>query len=182
MTSAASTDARLARLIAWLTRIALIVAALGTASWGAGAHIAVRYMNPAAGEWWDAHEFALMESAAAALGMLFGIRLGARYIADAALQRRTVMAGVIAGAVMLPAAAHICSAIARLGWSGRGGRLTDWLIGAAGYSAGVFLGKMVMALVYSLKIVALGLLVGLALAALAAALMIAADRVPAREG
>ncbi len=174
-------DARVARLIAWLTRIALIVAALATASWGAGAHIAIRYISPGAGEWWDAHEFALMRSAAAALGMLFGIRLGARYVADSTLRRRIVVAALIVGVVFLPAAAHICSVAARLGWAGHSGRLADWLVGAAGYSAGAYLDKVVTALVYALKIVALGLMVGLALAALAAALVMVSERPPATE-
>jgi hypothetical protein len=172
---------RLARLIAWLTRVALIIAALATASWGAGAHIAVRYLNPAAGVWWDAHEFALMQSAAAALGMLFGLRLGARNLAGASLQRRTVIAALVVGAILLPAVARLCSAAARLGWSGRGGALADWLVGATGYSAGEFIDKMIVAFVYSVKIVAAGLLVGLALAALGAAILMVADEAPANQ-
>jgi hypothetical protein len=179
MTSAPTADTRLAWLIAWLTRIALIVAALATASWGAGAHIAVRYMNPAAGEWWDVHEFALMRLGAAALGILFGIRLGARYLADSTLQRRVLLIALIAGAIVLPVAAQVCAIAARLGWSGRSGPLDDWLVGAAGYGAGRFLDKVIVALVYALKVVAFGLMVGLALAALAAAIMLVADRVPA---
>jgi hypothetical protein len=180
MTSAPA-DARVTRLVAWLTRIAVIVAALATASWGAGAHIAVRYLNPAAGEWWNAHEFVLMQSASAAFGMLLGIRLGARCVACAALRRRIVASALIAGAVLLAAVARICAIAARYGWAGRSGRVADWFIAVAGYSAGSFLSRLTMALVYSLKIVALGLMVGLALAALAAAAMIAADHVPARQ-
>jgi hypothetical protein len=63
-----------------LTSLALTLAVIFTLSYGAGAHIAVRYFSPSFGAWWNSNEFAIIECAASALGMLIGIRIGGRLV------------------------------------------------------------------------------------------------------
>ena len=52
-----------------LTFVALLLGAVFTLSYGTGAHIAVRYLNPPFGSWWNANEFAILECATAAIGI-----------------------------------------------------------------------------------------------------------------
>src|SRR6202041_2811482 len=89
----------------WMGRftfVALVLGAVFTLSYGTGAHIAVRYLNPPFGAWWNSNEFAILECATAAIGMLIGIRIGARLVNDAALKNRSMVAAVIASALLLP--------------------------------------------------------------------------------
>ena len=85
------------RTPAWMGRLTFVAIVLGvifTLSYGSGAHIAVRYLNPSFGAWWNSNEFAIVECAAAAVGMLIGIRIGARLV-DGALKNRSMIAAVI---------------------------------------------------------------------------------------
>jgi hypothetical protein len=161
------------RLMRWLTALALTLGVITTLSYGSGAEIAVRYLDPPAGAWWNEHEYYLMVTAAAALGMLIAIRLGARLIAEESVRARAAVSALILAAIILPLAARYCASIARLGWAAEGGALGDRLVALAGYSVGYILDKILIAGVYFLKVVGFALIVGLAVLAAATAAALA---------
>src|SRR5208282_5976928 len=114
------------RTPAWmrlLTALAIALAVIATLSYGTGAHIAVRYLNPSFGAWWNSNEFAIVECAAAAVGMLIGIRIGAR---------------------LLPIVGRVGAEIARLRFTS-GASANAWLIDRFGYDVGMFLDKLLEA-------------------------------------
>src|ERR1700720_2251810 len=158
----------------WLTDLAIFLAIVMTLSYGAGAHIAVRYLNPRFGAWWNAYEFAMVEGSAAGLGMLIGIRLGARLVDGLSLRKKSSLAAVIVGAAALPALAGVGARIARYRFtSGASGNA--WLIDRFGYDVGMFLDKLLTAWVYSIKIVLFALPVGMILFGLAIVLFMSAS-------
>ncbi|HYB91264.1 MAG TPA: hypothetical protein VEC38_09475 [Candidatus Binataceae bacterium] len=163
-----------ARALKWLTVATAVIGVLAMLSYATGAHIAVRFLNPHAGAWWNEHEFSIMETAAAALGLLIAIRAGARIVDGAAVRRRAVIASVIAGALLLPVLTDISAALARMGWNASSGAIFDRVISLAGYSIGSILDKVVIAGIYFLKTAAFSLLAGFALIAVASAASIAA--------
>src|SRR5258708_37972418 len=110
-----------------LTFVGLLLTIIFTLSYGLGAHIAVRYLNPSFGAWWNSKEFAIVECAAAALGMLIGIRIGARLVHGGALKSRSMVAAVVIGGLILPMVARVSAEIARFEFT-RGGSATAWLI------------------------------------------------------
>lgn len=160
------------RLMRWLGAIALVVGVIATLSYGSGAEIAVRYLDPPFGAWWGAHEYYLMVTAASAWGMLVAIRLGARVVELESVRRRAVVIALVAAVVILPVAARYSARIARFGWNGEGGAISDRLVGFAGYSVGNILDKVLIAGVYFSKVAGFAIIVGLAVfaAALAVAL------------
>src|ERR1700687_980423 len=100
----------------WMGRftfVALVLGVIFTLSYATGAHIAVRYLNPPFGAWWNSNEFAILECAAAAIGILIGIRIGARLVNDATLKNRSMIAAVIVSALLLPIVGRIGAQIAR---------------------------------------------------------------------
>ncbi len=163
------------RMMRWLSAIALAIGAVATLSYGSGAEIAVRYLNPPVGAWWNEHEYYVMVTAGAAWGMLLAIRLGARLVEDEGVRRRATAAALIAGAVILPVAALYCARIARLGWAGESGAIGDRLVSIAGYSIGYILDKVLIAGVYFLKVAGFALIAGLAVFAAAVAAALAAQ-------
>jgi len=158
-----------------LTDLAIFLAIVTTLSYGAGAHIAVRYLNPRFGAWWNANEFAMVECSGAALGMLIGIRLGARLVDGLSLRSKASIAAVIAGALTLPAVAKIGATIARYRFT-RGARANGWLIDRFGYDVGMFLDKLLSAVDYSIKIVLFALPVGMILFGLAVVVFMSAEQ------
>ena len=150
----------------WLTDLAIFLAIVTTLSYGAGAHIAVRYLNPWFGAWWNAYEFAMVEGSAAALGMLIGIRLGARLVDGLSLRKKSSLAAVIAGALLLPAVAKIGAQVARYRFTS-GASAGAWLIDRLGYDVGMFLDKLLTAWVYSIKMALLAVPIGMILFGLA---------------
>ena len=159
-----------------LTFVAMLLTAVFTMSYGTGAHIAVRYLNPPFGAWWNSNEFAILECAATALGMLIGIRIGARLVNDAALKNRSMVAAVIVGGLILPIVARISSEIARFEFTS-GGSATTWLIDHFHYDTGMFLDKLLTAGVYSIKIAAFALPVGMILFGVAIAILMTTEPV-----
>ena len=159
----------------WLTYFAIFLGIVTTLSYGAGAHIAVRYLNPRFGAWWNAYEFAMVECSAAALGMLIGIRLGARLVDGLSLRKKSSLAAVIAGAVALPALAGVGARIARYRFT-RGASANAWLIDRFGYDVGMFLDKLLTAWVYSIKIALFALPVGMILFGLAIGVFMSAEQ------
>jgi hypothetical protein len=164
------------RTPAWMRRLTALAIALGviaTLSYGTGAHIAVRYLNPPFGAWWNSNEFAIVECAAAAVGMLIGIRIGARLVNGSALRNRSMIAAVIVCALVLPIAGQVGAEIARLRFT-RGASTNAWLIDRFGYDVGIFIDKLLAAGVYSIKIAVFALPVGMVLFGAAIAIFMTA--------
>ena len=161
-----------------LTFVALLLGAVFTLSYGTGAHIAVRYLNPPFGAWWNANEFAILECATAAIGMLIGIRISARLVNDAALKNRSMIAAVIVSALLLPIVGRIGAQIARFKFTS-GASVNELLIDRFGYDTGMFLDKLLAAGVYSIKIAMFALPVGMILFGLAIALFMTSE--PTRD-
>lgn len=155
----------------WLTVVALVAGIISTFSYGSGAHLIVRYMDPPLGRWWNEHEFMLMILAAAALGMLIAIRVGARLLDDAAARARAAVISMIVGAVLLIPLSWLGAALGQLGWTGANSFDT--------YAMNSIVDKLLIAGVYFLKVLFFGLIAGLAIFAIVAmAVSIAA---PARR-
>src|SRR5882757_249944 len=133
-----------------LTFVAIVLGVIFTLSYGSGAHIAVRYLNPSFGAWWNSNEFAIVECAAAAVGMLIGIRIGARLVHGATLKNRSLIAAVIVSALVLPVVGRISGKIARFKFTS-GEFASGRLIDRFGYETGMFLDKLLAAGVYSIK-------------------------------
>ena len=146
--------------MARLTFVAILLCVVFTLSYGTGAHIAVRYLNPSFGAWWNSNEFAIFECAAAAVGMLIGVRIGARLLSGGALRNRSMIAAAIVCALVLPIVGRIGAQIARFKFTS-GASANSWLIDRFGYDAGMFLDKLLAAGVYSIKIAAFALPVGM---------------------
>jgi hypothetical protein len=161
-----------------LTFVAMLLTAVFTMSYGTGAHIAVRYLNPPFGAWWNSNEFAILECAAAAVGMLIGIRIGARLVNDAALKNRSMIAAVIVSALVLPIVGRVGAQIARFKFTS-GASANELLIDRFGYDTGMFLDKLLAAGVYSIKIAMFALPVGMILFGLAIAIFMTSE--PARD-
>ena len=165
---------RVVRLKGHLTALVLGIGTISTFSYGIGAHVGWRYLNPRFGDWCNRHEFWLMEGGASALGILIGIRIGARLIGDTALKLRSAAVSLIAGAVALYWLTPFMASIARLGWSAPAEAIGMRSGAAVGWEAGQFLDKLLIAGLYFLKTVGFALMVGLALIALVLGVMIAA--------
>jgi hypothetical protein len=167
------------RTPAWMRRLTALAIALdviATLSYGTGAHIAVRYLNPSFGAWWNSNEFAIVECAAAAVGMLIGIRFGARLVNDAALRSRSMIAAAIVCALALPIIGRVGAEIARLRFTS-GASANAWLIDRFGYDTGMFLDKLLAGGVYSIKIAVFALPVGMVLFGAAIAIFMTAKPV-----
>jgi hypothetical protein len=159
-----------------LTLVAILLGVIFTLSYGTGAHIAVRYLNPPIGAWWNSHEFAIAECAAAALGMLIGIRIGARLVLGGALRNRAMVAAVIVGALALPVVARISAQVARFRFAS-GASTHDLLIDRFGYDTGMFLDKLLSAGVYSIKVALFAFPVGMILFGVAIAFFMTSEPV-----
>jgi hypothetical protein len=152
-----------------LTFVALVLGVLSTLSYGTGAHLAVRYLNPPFGAWWNANEFAILECTAAGLGMLIGIRIGARLVHERALKNRSMVTATITGVLALPVIVRVIAQVARFNFTS-GASIRSWLIDRFTYDEGKFLDKLLTACVYSIKITAFALPVGMILFGAAIAL------------
>src|ERR1700688_1754443 len=98
---------RTPRWMGWLTFVAILLTVIFTLSYATSAHMAVRYLNPPLGAWWNSNEFAILECAAAGLGMLIGIRISALLVHGGAMRNRSMVAAVIVGGMLLPIVARI---------------------------------------------------------------------------
>jgi len=143
-----------------LTALAVLVGLLSLLSYVSGAHIALRYLDPPLGAWWQSNEFWIMEGAASALGMLIGIRVGARLV-EPALRDRIHGGSLIAAAIALAWVAPACAALGRIGWNARGQLVASRIVGLAGYSTGLFIDKLLIAGVYFLKTAGFAFFAGL---------------------
>jgi hypothetical protein len=169
------------RTPAWMRRLTLVAIVLGvfsTLSYGTGAHIVLRYLDPPLGAWWDSHQFAILECAAAAIGMLFGIRLGARLVDEVVLKDRSRIVAVIVAALSLPLVARVGAQLARFRFTS-GVFAHAWLIDHYGYDTGMFLDKLLAAGVYSTKMAAFAFPVGMILFGAAIAVFMTTEPVAA---
>ncbi|HXN85277.1 MAG TPA: hypothetical protein VN867_04355 [Candidatus Binataceae bacterium] len=174
-------DRRLRRVIRWLTLIAMATGFLSTLIYSTGADLAIRYVNPELGAWWDAHQFAIMEVSATALGLLIAVRCAARLIEETRTRRRAKVSSLVLSAIIaLPLSSEVAS-IARLGWDGGGAPTRNFLQGRAGYGAGNILDKIVIGSVYFLKSTALAALIGFALYAVVWVITMSFDKDGATE-
>ena len=167
---------RVPKWVGRLTGLAILLAVIFTLSYGTGAHLVIRYLNPPFGAWWNANEFAIAACSAAALGMLVGIRIGARLVYDAALKSRSMIVAVIVGALALPIIGTVGADVARFHFTD-GGWLESWLIDRFHYDTGMFLDKLLAAGVYSIKIAVFALPVGMILFGLAIAIFMTTEPV-----
>jgi hypothetical protein len=160
-----SREQREARFLVRLTLASVAVGELSTLSYALSAPMGLRFAHPSLGAWWDAHQFYFMAGAATALGLLIGIRIGRRLIADARWRSRSLIL-VLAIIAFVPLM-HVCAAAARLGWSASDGTTRSRIVDFAGYAAAKRIDKVLIASVYFIKIVGFALLAGLALIAIA---------------
>jgi amino acid transporter len=119
-----------------------------------------------------------MEGAATALGLVIGIRIGRRFVADVRKRSRALILALIFAIIVFLPLLHACAAAARLGWSASESSTWSRIADHVGYAAAKQLDKILIASVYFLKIVGFALLAGLALSAVAvvSSLMIGTPR------
>ena len=153
-----------------LAALALAADLMATLSYSTGAHIVVRFMNPGLGAWWNGHEFAVMQTAAAVFGLLTGIRLAAGLVTDGALKSRSIVGAMLAAALVAGPAAWAGARIARFHF-GSGDRTRALLIDRLGYGTGKFLDKLLAGGVYSFKMSAFAFPVGMILFGLGVAVL-----------
>lgn len=175
MTASAS-ERRLRRIFFWLTALAIVGGFFSTLSYSLGAHIAVRYLNPDFGAWWNAHEFRIMEVSASMLGMLIAIRSGSRMIEAGELRHRSKLIALIAAVIVALPLARGVSIVARSGWDAESSYIRDYLVATADYGVGNILDKVVIGGVYFLKSTAFALLVGFGLYALVASFLMSREK------
>jgi hypothetical protein len=154
-------------LLRWLTLVSIFVGVLSTLSYALSAAIALRFVHPSLGAWWDAHQFYFMEGAATALGLVIGIRIGRRFVADMRRRSRSLIVALVLAIIGFFPLLHVCAAAARLGWTGSGGTAWSRIADHVGYAAAKQLDKILIASVYFMKIAGFALLAGLALIAVA---------------
>jgi hypothetical protein len=159
---------RVPRWLWRLTMLAIVIDFFATLSYATGAHMATRFVSPPFGAWWNQNEFAFLECAGTAFGVLVGIRLGARLVASGTLRDRATIAAAIAGAIAMPPLARLGAEISRYRFTS-GAFVHAQLIDRFGYDTGMLLDKILTAGVYSMKIAAFALPVGMILFALAIA-------------
>lgn len=159
-------DRRIRRIIRWLTVLSIVAGLFSTLIYASGAHLVIRYLNPEFGAWWDAHQFAIMEASATALGLLIAIRCASRLVEDNDTSRRAKTFSLVMSAIIVVPLSHAVASIARLGWDGQSARIRNFLQAIAGYEIGNILDKVVIGGVYFLKSVAFATLAGLALYAI----------------
>jgi hypothetical protein len=102
-------------LVARLIQVCVVVGLLATFSYASGLHNVVRMRAPAAGAWWNAHEFYLMEGAATALGLLVALRVGVRFAAEAASLCYLAPVTLALEAALLMPLTRLCARVARIG-------------------------------------------------------------------
>ena len=150
-------------LVARLIQACFIVGLLAMFSYAAGLHNVLRMKSPAAGAWWNAHEFYFMEGAATALGLLVALRVGMRLAAEADSIRYLAIAALALDAALLMPLTYLCADIARIGADDGAIVAPNRMAGFAGFATGKLLDKLLMAGDYVLKTAAFGFLLGLAL-------------------
>jgi hypothetical protein len=150
-------------LVGRLVQASFIVGLLAMYSYATEYHNVLRMKSPAAGAWWNVHEFYFMEGAATAFGLLVALRIGVRLAAEADSIRYMAIAALALDAALLMPLTYLCADIARIGANGGAIVAPNRMAGFAGFMTGKLLDKLLLAGVYVLKTTAFGFLLGLAL-------------------
>jgi hypothetical protein len=163
MTAEAIQPAGMRHLMARLIQASFILGLPATFSYAAGLHNVVRMKAPAAGAWWNAHEFYFMEGAATAFGLLVALRVGVRLTAGADSPRYLAAVALALEAALLTPLTYLCARVARIGADGGAIVAPNRIAAFAGFESGKLLDKLLIAALYFLKTVAFSFLIGLAL-------------------
>jgi hypothetical protein len=151
------------RLVGRLLEACFIVGLLAMYSYAVEYHNTLRMKSPAAGAWWNAHEFYFMEGTATALGLLMALRVGVRLAAEADSIRYLAISALALDAALLIPLTYLCADVARIGADGGAIVALDRMARFAGFEGGKLLDKLLTAGDYVLKTAAFGFLLGLAL-------------------
>jgi hypothetical protein len=151
------------QLIGRLIQASVVIGLLAMFSYASALHNMVRMKAPAAGAWWNAHEFYFMEGSATALGLLVALRVGVRFAAEAASIRYLAPVTLALEAALLMPLTHLCARVARIGADGGAIVAPTRMAAYAGFESAKMLDKLLIAALYFLKTVGLGFLLGLAL-------------------
>jgi hypothetical protein len=149
-------------LVRRLIQVALLVGLLAMFSYATGLHNVVRMKAPAAGAWWNAHEFYLMEGAATAFGLLVALLIGLRLVAGTERLCRLAAIMLAFEAALLIPLTHLCARVARIGADGGAIVAPNRMAAYAGFESAKMLDKLLIAALYFFKTVAFGFLIGLA--------------------
>ena len=163
MTAEAMLPAGMRHLMGRLIQASFVIGLLATFSYAAGLHNVVRMKAPAAGAWWNAHEFYFMEGAATAFGLLVALRVGARLVAGADPPRYLTAITLALEAALLMPLTYLCARVARIGADGGSIVAPNRIAAFTGFERGRLLDKLLIAVLYFLKTAAFGFLIGLAL-------------------
>jgi len=172
-------DRRIRRIFRWLTVPAIVVGFFSMLIYASGAHLVIRYLNPPFGAWWDAHQFGIMEVSATALGLLISIRSASRLVEDADLRRHAKIFSLLVSAIIVIPLSHPVASLGRLGWDAHSARIRNFLQAIAGYEVGNILDKIALGSVYFAKSCAFAALAGLALFAVAIAILMSFEKTSA---
>jgi len=162
-------------LLERMTFLALLIGLVAAASYGVRAASAIRFADPRFGAWLDAHQYYLMEGGATAFGLIVGIRIGRRLAADTAGAPQTANIALILAALAFAPLIHLCAKVARFGWAGCGGVAASWIVDREGYEGGARFYRLFIAAIYFFKTAGLAVIAGLALIALAVAIVSSRD-------
>lgn len=169
-------DRRIRRIIRWLTALVIITGIFSTLMYASGGDMAIRYVAPQLGAWWDAYQFAIMEASATMLGLLIAIRCASRLVEDDDTGRRAKILSLLAALIIfIPLAPQVAS-IARFGWDGHSAVIRDFLQAVAGYGTGNVLDKIAIGGIYFLKSIAFAALAGLALYAIVMVIVVSFEK------
>ena len=169
-------DRRIRIIFRWLTAFSIVAGFFSTLTYASGAHLVIRYLNPEFGAWWDAHQFAIMEVSATALGLLIAIRCASRLVEDNDTRRRAKIFSLVISAIIVMPLSQVVASLARLGWDGHSARIRNFLQAIADYDVGNILDKILMGGVYFSKSVAFAVLAGLALFAIVMVILMSFEK------
>lgn len=170
------------RFLGWFILLAFAVGLVSLLSYSLNASELVRSAALAFAAWWEAHQFYFMEGGATAFGLLLGISIGERIMADRKQRFRAGLAALVLAMIAFAPLIHACAVAARLGWNGRGASLASWIVSHEGYETGRQIDKVLIAGVYFFKTVGFALLSGLGLMAIACAAVIVLESANAEIG
>ncbi len=163
------------RFLGWLILLTLVLGLVSLLSYSLNASLLMRPEAPTFAAWWEAKQFYFMEGGATAFGLLLGISIGQRLMADRKQRFRAGLAALVLAIIAFAPLIHACAIAARLGWNGRGVWLASRIVSQQGYDSGRQIDKVLIAGVYFLKTVGFALLSGLGLIAIACAAVIALE-------
>jgi hypothetical protein len=159
--------------LGWLILLAVAIGVVSLLSYSLAGSELVRSDAPIFAAWWEARQFLFMEGGATALGLLLGVAVAERLVADQDQRFRAGLVALVLAIIAFAPLIHVCAVAARSGWNGRAASLASWIISREGYDAGRQIDKVVIAGVYFFKTVGFAFLSGLGLMAIACVAVIA---------